>query len=451
MEPLLFVLGILLAVVGVGLSIGLHEVGHLVPAKRFGVKVTQYMVGFGPTIWSRQHGETEYGIKAIPLGGYVRMLGMYPPPTGAPAGTAGRGTTGRFQLLAEEARAAAWEEVDPGDEPRLFYRLSAPRKAVIMLGGPLMNLLIAIGVFSVLLVGIGLPTPTTSVGQVFGCIPPAMQSQEAARAALADPSGTDELCPAGSTESPAAVVGLQAGDRITALDGQPVTEWDEVTEVTRSRPGQQVRFSVTGESGSRDLDVVLATVYRPQLDEDGTTTGEIVRTGYLGVSPDVQYVAQPWSAVPATMGDLTVRSGQALLTLPVRIAELAADMVRGDERDPESPVSVVGVGRLSGEVTAADEPIRSKIAILVSLLAGLNLFLFLFNLLPLLPLDGGHVAGAVWEGVRRRMAAIAGRPDPGPVDVAKMLPVAYAVGITLILLSSIVILADVVNPISIYG
>jgi Zn-dependent protease len=126
-------------------------------------------------------------------------------------------------------------------------------------------------------------------------------------------------------------------------------------------------------------------------------------------------------------------------------------MVRGAERDPESPVSVVGVGRLSGEVTAADEPIRSKIAILVSLLAGLNLFLFLFNLLPLLPLDGGHVAGAVWEGVRRRMAAIAGRPDPGPVDVATMLPVAYAVGITLILLSSIVILADVINPISIYG
>jgi membrane-associated protease RseP (regulator of RpoE activity) len=151
------------------------------------------------------------------------------------------------------------------------------------------------------------------------------------------------------------------------------------------------------------------------------------------------------------MWDVAVRSAQALLTLPVRVYELAQDMIAGEERDPESPVSVVGVGRISGEVVAAEEPIKSKVAILISLMASLNLFLFLFNLLPVLPLDGGHVAGATYEGARRTLARWRGRPDPGPVDVSRLLPVSYGVGIMLVAVSSVVILADVINPISIYG
>ena len=143
MATLAFIIGILVMVIGLGLSIALHEIGHLVPAKRFGIRVPQYMVGFGPTLWSRRRGETEYGVKWIPLGGYIRMIGMYPPPHGAPEGTVGSGTTGRFATLAEAARSQAWEEVQPGDEGRLFYRLPVRRKVVIMLGGPLMNLVIS--------------------------------------------------------------------------------------------------------------------------------------------------------------------------------------------------------------------------------------------------------------------------------------------------------------------
>ncbi|MCU0301471.1 MAG: site-2 protease family protein [Candidatus Nanopelagicales bacterium] len=453
MEPLLYLLGVLAAVVGVALSIGLHEVGHLVPAKRFGVKVTQYMVGFGPTLWSRRGRETEYGVKAIPLGGYVRMIGMYPPPDGAPAGAVGRGTTGRFELLSQEARAAAWEEVGPGDEHRVFYRLSVPKKVTIMLGGPVMNLVIAAFAFTMLLVGIGVPTPTTSIATVYPCLPPTMASQAAAQAALAEPArADDEVCPADAPASPAAQAGLVAGERIVAVDGRPVSEWSQLTDVTRNRPGATVLLGIEATDGTtREVDVTLATAWRPVLDEDGLPTDEVVSGGYLGVSPLAEYVAQPISAVPATMWGIAIRSGQALLTLPVRVAELAGDLVAGEERDPRSPVSVVGVGRLSGEVTAAEEPVKAKAATLLSLLAGLNLFLFLFNLVPLLPLDGGHVAGALWEGLRRRVAAIRGRPDPGPVDVSRALPLAYAVGITLIALSSVVILADVINPISIYG
>jgi membrane-associated protease RseP (regulator of RpoE activity) len=453
MEPLLYLLGVLAAVVGVALSIGLHEIGHLVPAKRFGVKVTQYMVGFGPTLWSRRRGETEYGVKAIPLGGYVRMIGMYPPPDGAPAGTAGRGTTGRFELLSQEARAAAWEEVGPGDEHRVFYRLGVPQKVTVMLGGPLMNLVIAAFAFTVLLVGIGVPTPTTSIAQVYDCVPPAMATRAAAEAALAERGSADgEACPAGAPVSPAVEAGIAPGERIVAIEGQAVSEWSQLTDVTRSRPGESVVLGIEGTDGStRQATVTLATAYRPVIDEDGLPTDEVVAAGYLGVSPLAEYVAQPVTAVPSTMWGIAVRSAEALLSLPVRVAELAGDLVAGAERDPRSPVSVVGVGRLSGEVTAAEEPVKAKVATLLSLLAGLNLFLFLFNLVPLLPLDGGHVAGALWEGSRRRIAAVRGRPDPGPVDVSRALPLAYAVGIALIALSSVVILADVINPISIYG
>jgi membrane-associated protease RseP (regulator of RpoE activity) len=452
MEPLLYLLGVLAAAVGIGASIALHEIGHLVPAKRFGVKVTQYMVGFGPTLWSRRRGETEYGVKAIPLGGYIRMVGMYPPPHGAPAGTARHGTTGRFAMLAEEARQAAWQEVHPGDEDRLFYRASVPRKIIVMLGGPTMNLLIAFVMFAILLVGIGAPTLTTRLAQVYDCVPPSMSSPEAVAAALADPdSARDEACPEGAPESPAVVAGLRPGDVVTSVDGEPIAEWEQLTTVTRASPGQTVVLGVDSGEGPRDIEVRLATAYRPVMDAEGQATDEVTASGYLGVAPESEYVPQPWTSVPATVWDLSVRSVQAMLTLPVRVYELARDMLTGEERDPESPVSVIGVGRLSGEVAAAEEPVKSKVVILVSLMAGLNLFLFLFNLVPLLPLDGGHVAGAVWEGIRRRVAAWRGLPDPGPVDVSRALPLAYVVGFTLIALSSIVILADVINPISLYG
>jgi membrane-associated protease RseP (regulator of RpoE activity) len=425
----------------------------MVPAKKFGVRVPQYMVGFGPTLWSKRGKETEYGIKWIPLGGYIRMIGMFPPPKGAPEGTAGRGTTGRFQMLAEEARASAWEEVRPGDENRLFYRLSAPKKVVVMMGGPTMNLLLAIFFFFLLLVGIGIPTPTTTVAEVGKCVPSYMATPEAAAAAVADPTVVRDApeCGPGDPVSPAAVAGIVAGDRITSIDGQAVSVWTELTQVTRSSPGQTVVLGLETATGSREVEVPMATAYRPVVDDQGVAGDEIVATGYIGVTPQSEYVAQPVSAVPATMWDVAVRSGQALLTLPVRVYELAQGMINGEERDPNSPVSVVGVGRISGEVVAAEEPVKAKFAILISLMASLNLFLFLFNLLPVLPLDGGHVAGACYEGGRRTLARWRGRPDPGPVDVSRLLPVSYGVGIVLIAVSSVVILADVINPISIYG
>jgi membrane-associated protease RseP (regulator of RpoE activity) len=206
------------------------------------------------------------------------------------------------------------------------------------------------------------------------------------------------------------------------------------------------RGGVAGET-----QVEVATAYRPVLDSEGGYTGEVAAAGFLGITPQTAAQPQPMSAVPTTMWDLTVRSVSALVALPSKVIDLAGSMISGGARDPEGPVSVIGISRMSGEVASAQDPIRDKVATLLSLAASLNLFLFLFNMLPLLPLDGGHVVGALWEAVRRRIASRRGRPDPGPVDVSKAMPLAYAVSIALIALSSVIILADVIKPLSITG
>lgn len=421
-------------------SIALHEIGHLVPAKKFGVKVTEYMVGFGPTIWSKRKGETSYGVKAIPVGGYIRMVGMLPPPKGAPEGTARSMSTGRLALMVEDARRQSLEEIAPGDEDRVFYKLPVHKRVIIMLGGPVMNLLLAFFLFAAVLVGIGVPQPSLTVSAVVPCLP-----------TVEVPSGQPDAageCPTGA--SPAALAGLQTGDLITAYNGTAPATWDELTQQIREEGAADGVLTVQRADGTTvDLAVSTVDVTRPVYDDAGNPTGATQTTGFLGVRPEIEYVAQPWSAVPAQMWDLTARSAVALVSLPVRVYELVTEtLVGGGERQIDSPVSVVGVSRLGGEVVASEEPVEAKLAMFLGLAASLNLFLFLFNLLPILPLDGGHVAGALYEGGRRQWARVRRKPDPGPVDVARLLPVAYVVAIALVVVGAIVIFADLVKPIT---
>jgi membrane-associated protease RseP (regulator of RpoE activity) len=421
-------------------SIALHELGHLVPAKKFGVKVTEYMVGFGPTVWSKRKGETSYGIKGIPVGGYIRMVGMLPPPKGAPEGTARSMSTGRLALMVEDARRQSLEEIAPGDEDRVFYKLPVHKRVIIMLGGPVMNLLLAFFLFAAVLVGIGVPQPSLAVSAVVPCLP-----------TVEVPSGQPDAageCPTGA--SPAALAGLQTGDLITAYNGTAPASWDELTQQIREEGAADGVLTVQRADGTTvDLPVSTVEVTRPVYDDAGNPTGATQTTGFLGVRPEIEYVAQPWSAVPAQMWDLTARSAVALVSLPVRVYELVTEtLVGGGERQIDSPVSVVGVSRLGGEVVASEEPVEAKLAMFLGLAASLNLFLFLFNLLPILPLDGGHVAGALYEGSRRQWARVRRKPDPGPVDVARLLPVAYVVAVALVVVGAIVIFADLVKPIT---
>ncbi|MFZ0325420.1 MAG: site-2 protease family protein [Actinomycetes bacterium] len=425
-------LGVLFFAVGVAASIALHEVGHLLPAKRFGVKVTQYMVGFGPTVWSRRRGETEYGVKVVPLGGYIRMIGMFPPHRNREGQMVVASTaTGPFRAMVDSARAQSAEEVLPGDEDRVFYRLKTHQKLVVMLGGPTMNLVIAGVLFTMAMSGFGVPQLTTKVDSVVPCVPAV---------------GADSCAPT-DPRSPALTAGVKPGDVIVAIDGQSVSDWTAAADRIRAMGGQQAVLTVQRGGVDTNLTVDVVATQRPTVDNPN----KYVDAGYVGIRPALQQVRQPITAVPGQMWDFGVRSGSAVLSIPSKMVGVWQAAFGGATRDATGPVSLVGVGRFSAEVAADKASLSWRFSNLLMLLAALNMALFLFNLIPLLPLDGGHVAGALYEGAKRQVARWRHRPDPGPVDVAKALPLAYGVAFALIGMSALLMYADVVNPIRLGG
>src|SRR5450756_223336 len=447
----MYLLGVLFVALGISVSIALHEVGHLLPAKRFGVKITQYMVGFGPTVWSRQRGETEYGLKAIPLGGYIRMIGMFPPKPGADPSMLRGSSTGRFSQLMDQARDESMEQVKPGDEDRVFYKLSTPKKLVVMLGGPTMNLVIAVVLLGGIFTLYGVGELTSRVSAVSQCV----QTVPANGSAPATCSPSDP-------QAPANVAGIRPGDRIISLAGQPVNNWDDVRALVRPNGGRQI--SVVVERAGQTLHLTATPILNnvPRVDAAGNLVvgpdGKALtdRVGFMGFSPSAEIVRQPLTAVPALIGDQLSRTAGVVFRIPQKMAGIAKAAFGGGVRDPNGPMSVVGVGRVAGEVANGQLPGvadsgASKFVVLISLIGSLNIALFVFNLIPLLPLDGGHAAGALWEGLKRQVARLRGRPNPGYVDVAKALPVAYAVSIALIGMSVLLIYADLVNPIKIGG
>ena len=442
-----YLLGVLVIAVGVALSIALHELGHLTPAKRFGVKCTQYMVGFGPTVWSFRRGETEYGIKAIPLGGYVRMVGMFPPAPGRPVRA---DSTGRWALLIQQARDDAQREVGPEDESRLFYTRPVWQRLVIMTGGPAMNLLIAVVLLTVIVVGYGLPQQTTRISVVSRCL-------------LAATAPVNATCSGSDRPAPAAEAGLLPGDRIVSYNGAATRTWQDVRNAIRASHGSTVALGL--ERDGRRITVQAAPVLqdRPVLDDQGQPVlgadgrPKLERVGFLGITPSTENVRQPVTAVPGLLGDYLARTAGVVLKIPQKMVGVAQAAFGGGQRDPNGPVSIVGVGRFAGEVASAQGDGQVPISLfdrlmgLLSLIMSLNLALFVFNLIPLLPLDGGHAAGAIWEGLRRRIARLRNRPDPGPVDVARALPLAYGVASVLIGMSVLLIYADIVRPIRLGG
>ena len=436
MTVLLTIVGIVVFAVGLLLSIALHEVGHLVPAKRFGVRVTQYMVGFGRTVWSVRRGETEYGIKALPFGGYIRMIGMFPPGRGEDEHHLRRSSTGPFQSLVESAHASARQELRPGDEHRVFYRKHWWQKVIIMLGGPTMNLVIATVLLAVVLCGIGIPVyaATTSVSSLSQCVVPADRQQA--------------TCQPGDPTAPAAAAGVQPGDRIVAVAGEATPDWKAAQAAIRDHPGQRVDLVVERAGRRVVLPLTLATTQRASSEDP--TPREV---GFLGVVPQ-QVVdhreTAPLSAVPSAVGGSLVQVAGLVVNLPARMVGVW-QAATGGERDADGPIGIVGAGRIGGEIAAQPDPLYAKAGGLLAMLASVNLALFVFNLVPLLPLDGGHVAGALWEALRRAIARLRRRADPGFVDVAKALPVAYAVAVLLIGMSALLLYADIVNPVRLPG
>ncbi|MFI9252819.1 M50 family metallopeptidase [Streptomyces sp. NPDC053069] len=429
----MFILGIVVFVVGLLVSIAWHELGHLSTAKLFGIRVPQYMVGFGPTIWSRKKGETEYGIKGIPLGGYIRMIGMFPPDE---QGRVSARSTSPWRGMIEDARSAAFEELQPGDETRMFYTRKPWKRVIVMFAGPFMNLILAIGLFFTVLMGFGIQQQTTTVASVSPC--------------SIDQSQHRDTCKKSDPVSPAAQAGMKPHDRIVSFDGVPTKDWNTLSDLIRDSAGKNVAIVVDRKGQELTLHTTIASNRVAKKDSSGQyVQGKYVEAGFLGFSAATGVVHQDFGQSVTWMTDRVSDAVDSLAALPGKIPALW-DAAFGDgPREPDSPMGIVGAARVTGEIATLDIPASQQVAGFVMLLAGFNLSLFLFNMLPLLPLDGGHIAGALWEALRRNVARVLRRPDPGPFDVAKLMPVAYVVAGIFVCFTVLVLVADIVNPVKI--
>jgi membrane-associated protease RseP (regulator of RpoE activity) len=359
-------------------------------------------------------------------------------------------TTGRWGLLAEQARSEAQREIGDVPKERLFYTKPVWQRLIIMLGGPTMNLVIAVVLLTVIVVGYGMPEQTTKLSSISQCVIPAS-------------APADQKCTPSDPAAPAAAAGLEVGDVIVSFSGHPVSKWDEIRKDIAGAGGTTVNLGIERDGKALTLPVTPVSNERYVTDEDGQpvlgTDGKRLteRVGFLGVTPTNAIVKQPITAVPAQLGDYLGKTAGVVLRIPQKMVGVAQAAFGGAERDPNGPISILGVSRVAGEVASAESPADVKTTTLdrfiglLSLIMSLNLALFIFNLIPLLPLDGGHVAGALWEGLRRQIARVRKLPDPGPVDVARALPIAYGVASLLIGMSVLLIYADLVRPIKLGG
>ena len=383
-------------------SVMLHETGHFVMAKKFGMKVTRYFVGFGPTLWSTRRGETEYGIKALPFGGFVKIIGMH-----------------------------SLDDVDdPADEPRSFRRQPAWQRIVVLCAGSFMHFVLAFLLIFGLALGIGIENQnTTQLGTISKCV--------AANTTQLN-NGT---CTASDQASPAKLAGLRLGDQVTAFNGKPVSNWNQLGDAIRKAPaGSTADITVKRDGKTLTLHATLATV-----------SG---RSGaYLGIAPAVVFqLVNPVRAAQyagSAFGQVLAGSAKAVGALPGALPKLFSKD-RGSTAAGQVS-SVVGAAEATGTAVAANVGWQFKVSFVLLLIASLNIFVGAFNMLPLLPLDGGHVAVVLWERIRAWFARLRGRPDPGLVDMTKLLPVSFSIFMVLMFFGIALILADIVNPVNIAG
>ncbi len=395
-------IGWVIFIVALLFSVMLHEAGHFATAKKFGMKVTRFFVGFGPTLWSTWRGETEYGIKALPFGGFVKIIGMH-----------------------------SLDDVDdPADEPRSFRRQPAWQRIVVLCAGSFMHFVLAFLLIVGLALGIGIENDnTTQLGTISSCV--------AANVTQLD----NGICTASDQPSPAKQAGLRTGDKVIAFDGKPVSNWTQLGDAIRAvRPGSPVTITVLRDGKTLTLHSTLAAV-------SGRSGG------YLGIAPTVVFSpANPIRAVQYTgvaFEQVIVGSAKAVAALPGALPKLFAKD-RGSTAAGQVS-SVVGAAEATGQAVAANVGWQFKVSFVLLLIASLNIFVGVFNMLPLLPLDGGHVAVVVWERIRAWFARLRGRPDPGLVDMAKLLPVSFSIFMVLMFFGVLLILADIVNPVNIAG
>ena len=390
------IIGVLAFVLALLVSVMIHEAGHYLTAKKFGMKVTEFFVGFGKKLWSTQRGETEFGIKAVPAGGYCRIVGMSPR-----------------------------EELADADQSRAFVKAGVGQRLIVLGAGSFLHFVIGFVLLLTLFSSVGVTSVTNTVEAVSDCIPKV----------------ANEACTSRSTPSPAKDVGILAGDKITKVNGISYSEWIDVVTIIRSSAGEQLEITI--ERNSMPINVLVTPASR---DLDGKSVGVL---GVVNTIGTITYgPIEAGAKATKYTGEILGNSLTALFTLPAKIPDLVRQTFGGEKRDVEGLVGVVGVARVSGETAETDKlTTREKVATFLLIIASLNLFVGMFNLLPLLPLDGGHMAVAVADGVRNLNAKRSGMPKPAPFDVERLAPITMVVFIFMAGLSLLLLTADIFNPI----
>lgn len=373
-------LGTLAFVIALLLSVMVHEFGHYLTAKRFGMKVTEFFLGFGKRIWSFTRGETEFGIKAIPAGGYCRIEGMTPR-----------------------------DEMPAGEESRAFYGASTLQKLIVLGAGSFAHFVIGFLLIFSILFGVGVNTLLSDITQV-------------------------------SPNSAAAAAGFQPGDKIVEVEGKKVTDWYQDAKVIATSGGRELSFKV-----ERDGQIISLKASPTYLEsEKRYLLGVVTKVG----TKREGFVTSVKDSVRAT-GVLTRESAKALVALPTKVPQLIRQTFGDEERDPNGLVGVVGAARVSGEAVGSQKlDSTERFGTFLLLVASLNIFVGLFNLLPLLPLDGGHMAVAIADEIRALFARLRGRPRPAAIDVNVLTPLTMGVFAVLAVLTVILLIADIFNPVS---
>ncbi|UBI10088.1 M50 family metallopeptidase [Corynebacterium coyleae] len=400
------VLGIVLFALAITASIALHEAGHMFTARAFGMRVRRFFVGFGPTLWSVKRGGTEYGVAALPFGGFCDIAGM-----------------------------TAMDPVTEEEAPHAMVKKPASQRIAVLSGGIVMNILIGVVIIFGVAVSSGIRNPyadfTPKVGQVV-CV-----ADQVDEKTLAECSGP----------GPAGQAGVRIGDTLVAVDDEPIETFADLRTYVAQRPGETVALEVERGGSSQSIDVPVARVER--IDP---STGERIDVGAVGIAaaPVKDAVKQfgPVEAVPATAkftGQMLRASVDGLMAFPGKIPGVVASIF-GGERDIEGPISVIGASRTGGELVE-----RDQWPAFWMMLASLNFFLALFNLVPLPPLDGGHIAVVIYEKIRNALRRLRGLPPAGPANYEKLMPLTYFMAALLLVVGVLVMAADVVNPVNLFG
>ena len=392
---MLAIIGVLAFVVALLLSVMLHELGHFLFAKHYGMKVTEFFLGFGKRIWSFTRGETEFGVKAIPAGGYCRIVGM-----------------------------SSREELTIEDSDRAFYKASVGKRLVVLGAGSALHFVLAFVLLFTLFSAVGTAALTTTVDQVAACY-----------------TTVNGECPASEALLPAKAAGILPGDRFTAINGKEITNWAKDVKVLRTSPGVPVDLTLIRDGKT----MVITLTPTPEV-VNGKTIGIIGVINQLGMlrQNPVDSVVHSWQ-----LGrDLFTSSISSLISLPSKIPALVSETFGGKKRDPQGLVGVVGVAQASAQ-TVGDNKLawNERIAQFIMIIASLNIFVGIFNLLPLLPLDGGHMAIAIVDGIRNTWARLRRRQSPRPIDVEALTPITIVVFLFLAALSILLLAADIFNPV----